>query len=104
MVDEDDEQSRMFLFACPEYPTPDEAWENSEGECLCQYHYETYDNMREEFWLIVAPPRLHATVEKWGRCLGCHDQYVSGLIEDHYAESRARVEQFMADRGRNRHF
>jgi hypothetical protein len=93
-----------YLVAGDEYPTPELAWDNSDGEVYCERHADP-DTIMEEFWFIPVPdgmscPDSGELIAGSGWCPGCHEDWADSLRRDHEAYAVARHEEDLERRKR----
>lgn len=84
-----------YLVATDDCPTPELAWEDSEGWVYCDDHADP-DDILEECWFIPVPDGLIADNE--GQCPGCYEAWADGLRRDCEAEAVARMEHSLRSR------
>lgn len=92
-----------YLVASDEHPTPEEAWEHSEGVVSCEVHADP-ENLLDEYWYIPVPDGMtdpdtgELVGAQAGYCPECLSDYWMGVKRDAESLALARQEDYLRKR------
>lgn len=92
-----------YLSASDNYPTPEEAWEHSEGAVWCEAHADP-ETLLDEYWFIPVPEGMtdpdngELVGPQTGYCPECLYDYWDGMRRDSLSVAFARYDDYLRKR------